>query len=283
MQIKVKKEEDDEEAMEEAVDTVAKEFRGLHDAKRAASAHAQPTPTTTTAPTITTTGRARKVKRNILVNPNQGPEGDGDEEALNAIVSSEIKYDRKLDYPRGKSRSYTGKRKAKGGQYPEPHSIASMKARLGIGRMIRKPRAKAMVDELALVGSSFCKELMYVLGKHQVKDRASNSAGWRVALRELARDSTILQKGVRDILTRYTGANIEPDKEFWDQERRWMWHAYEYVCMQMVSNEQDSFRKGTRMMEDFIAENGNEYFMDPDNHTHPLPIDLDPATGLPFA
>ena len=91
-----------------------------------------------------------------------------------------------------------------------------------------------MVDELAAVGHAFGRELAKVISQHGVKTKAENKEKWRVVLRDLAARSKVLLKGVKETLLRYTGPGINPEDKLWDQERRWLWHAFDHICSQLL-------------------------------------------------
>ena len=222
-----------------------------------------------------------------------GEEPIGDED-VSAINSSKVRYNLKSDYPWGRSTNYTGNRSRTKDSFPE-RNISWMKARLGLGkcRWTQQTYEYTAADQYQIVGAAFSKELHRALGKHRVERKNENRVGWELALRELAKGSKILSRPVKEILLRYTsfstgysGPPIEPKHELWDQERRWMWHALDLVCMKIVDNDRKSAADAVKKAVALRNEPGNEWFLDPANHLPPTERNveraIDPLTGQPF-
>ena len=92
------------------------------------------------------------------------PEGD---EPSAGISNAKIRYNILSDYPWGISTNYTGTRARTRGAYPE-RNISWMKACLGLGKVKWTRHAYEWMasDEFQVVGASFSKELLKLLGKH---------------------------------------------------------------------------------------------------------------------
>jgi hypothetical protein len=214
--------------------------------------------------------RGKKPFQNCRVDDNEKP-GD--------INNSTVAYDLSSDYPTVKSRKYTGPRVCKGDSFGE-RDIAMMKHRLGISNIITKGTTAAgkpiHVDKLSKVSTAFGRELLRCLGAEGVKQgKLSDKQGWDRALRRLINVSELLPENTKKVLSSYSSIMVDTplagqsmvtkrkipiEHEEWDQERRWMWHALEVVCQDLVTSQRASAKEAKALMTEFLEDDANAWF-----------------------
>ena len=214
--------------------------------------------------------RGKKPFQNCRVTDTEKP-GD--------INNTTVAYDLLSDYPSAISRKYTGPRVCKGDSFGE-RDITMMKHRLGISHIITKGTSVAgkpiHVDKLAKVSTALGRELLKCLGSEGVKQgKLGDKQGWDRALRRLIKVSELLPENTKKVLSYYssiledtpnagesrvTVRKISIENEEWNQERRWMWHALEVVCQDLVTSQRSSAKEAVSLMAEFLGDDANAWF-----------------------
>src|SRR5690606_23503936 len=187
-----------------------------------------------------------------------------DDEEPGQIRSSMVAYDLVTDYPTRLSTDYCGVHTngPRGGKLTSfgERNVSMMKERLGIGRFSRSTLdAVTGTDQLAKCSKALQKELFMCHGEEGAQGQKSNDRqGWERSLRRLVRTSQILPDGTKAILARHSSImedsvaagegrvrnrRIAIENEQWDQQRRWMWHALDQVCVELYNSAESSKKK----------------------------------------
>lgn len=239
------------------------------------------------------------------------PEATGDEESNNQLTSTQIKYDRHSDYPRGKSVNYTGARKGDKKAFPEFHSITAAKERLGFAKF-----DKNFIDLYSPATVYFRYELQRLMKEFGYKKglRKADRGRFEQFVREVATATRVLPPGIRRVLTQaYDDPRAQawlegedavdqgPDQEIWDQDRRYFMHPWENLVAHMAETVLQTEADARRCIEqrDGRAPGGHVFGHTPAlrrwygsaNNNIPFPVqefadesvpDIDNTTGHPF-
>lgn len=211
-------------------------------------------------------------------------DGDMPDPPFDNPAATGIRYDRLANYPMGKSTNYLGLRKYKNGAFPEFHSISAAKRRLGLCKMgrafkLQPPPGKSdpniteplydikAEDEMEVIGRQFVREACREFSRLGVERKEDES--YQRALRRIASSSTMLPLGVRKILNPYSSTDesaVKIEDEMWDQMRRWLWHAFDAVCMDALAKHRKAEKDAKEKRAQLDQEPGYEWFLtDPDD------------------